>query len=1144
MKRFYFCAILILSVVLAMAQTLTETREFNVIPPAPDVASLLKFSETPVSPFTGQPNINIPIYTLREGSLSVPISIRYHGGGIKISEASGVVGSGWSLDAGGCISRTVYGLADEINSSVTQGLKGVFHLDDVTKALRDSVFGKYIPYGYVIGDAYADGMLPISICRFYNEGIRDVANDIFNINCMGISGVFAYEPNTGKKILSTPSAIKFDNENIFNGVLPIEYSIKDDKGTLYVFGSETAIDTTTSYHRHPYTINEFPDSVKTISAWHLSKLINITGDTIEFSYIKGRRRSVSLGVTQNLYIEDGTPNSYRVNTSASSASYIPSLISEIKTRTIIAQFKYSDDTETLTEIKILTNGLQPVLLQKYVFNHSSIPVASKMLKLLTEINQISPSNGNSSIKLYKFNYNSGNTASVNPYLAIDQWGYYNGIDNTSIVQSNTSAIVPYLGDRTARETYAKCGILTSINYPTGGSAEFTWEQNDYSYIKNSRLQPYTIRDTTVRVERISGKNTSVDIVSVNQLPPVTMEIEINGSTLLEIDMSKYMAEGMVDVLMWDEYKRTHYHYDYIERDMENYPRFEIRNSDDDLLFYKFIDESQCSTLHTKGLEPGRYKLRIVNPVGFYCDSCNGANVNSINGFFGNSADSNGDYGYISVKITETSESYSSYTKPWGGLRIAEISYIADNALPITKQYYYKDGDINSHYSSGTIGEVPYYQSVMYRIATVSEGHVADFDNDFTKRIGFHSSGLYSTPNGGSHIEYPEVWEQYEGDSLIVRYDSQRQTPDVAQASFYDYISGGSRMNTSKAHFRGNLITKSYYKGDKIYRCEINNYDIIEDENTPNFCGDFTRVLNVDRLYNHTPTGEQVSSDYTTCIYKIIPYRKHLMSTQNFEYINGTYTTDYYEDPFDYTDSVAYTYFDDSSSLMSQVLRSKMTKNSLGEIETTYYSYLKASDNSYVSLPQTEVMVCNGKIISGKRMEYDQNNRLKATYLAPSGISAESQFHLGLNYGTTEALLDIIDIPEYTYRYDSNGNIIEISYDGIPMAAYLWSYQGSHPVAEIRGIGYDEMTEMLPANLRPSTLSDRCDVTESELNTLRSIFPDKDVITITHHWFVGVTSLTDSRGIVTRYNYDEFGRLDNVKDYNNYFIKKFVYNYVN
>ncbi len=37
MKRFYFCAILILSVVLAMAQTLTETRVFNVIPPAPDV---------------------------------------------------------------------------------------------------------------------------------------------------------------------------------------------------------------------------------------------------------------------------------------------------------------------------------------------------------------------------------------------------------------------------------------------------------------------------------------------------------------------------------------------------------------------------------------------------------------------------------------------------------------------------------------------------------------------------------------------------------------------------------------------------------------------------------------------------------------------------------------------------------------------------------------------------------------------------------------------------------------------------------------------------------------------------------------------------------------------------------------------------
>ncbi len=88
------------------------TNKYSIVPPAPEVANLSNFSDISVSPFTGQPNIEIPIYTLKEGSLSVPVTLSYRGGGIKQNELSGIISKGWTLMAGMTISRTVYGLPD------------------------------------------------------------------------------------------------------------------------------------------------------------------------------------------------------------------------------------------------------------------------------------------------------------------------------------------------------------------------------------------------------------------------------------------------------------------------------------------------------------------------------------------------------------------------------------------------------------------------------------------------------------------------------------------------------------------------------------------------------------------------------------------------------------------------------------------------------------------------------------------------------------------------------------------------------------------------------------------------------------------------------------------------------------------------
>jgi hypothetical protein len=84
----------------------------RIIPPSPNAASLGQFGDIPVSYYSGIPEITIPIYTIKCGCITLPISLNYHASGIKVAQESGWVGLGWSLFAGGVITRTVCGYDD------------------------------------------------------------------------------------------------------------------------------------------------------------------------------------------------------------------------------------------------------------------------------------------------------------------------------------------------------------------------------------------------------------------------------------------------------------------------------------------------------------------------------------------------------------------------------------------------------------------------------------------------------------------------------------------------------------------------------------------------------------------------------------------------------------------------------------------------------------------------------------------------------------------------------------------------------------------------------------------------------------------------------------------------------------------------
>src|SRR5438093_8973344 len=94
---------------LSNAQTLPNGVNFQ----TPEVSAINKAIETPVSYYSGVPNISIPLYEIKVKDITVPVTLDYHAGGIRVDQDPTWVGLGWSLNYGGQITRKVRGAPDE-----------------------------------------------------------------------------------------------------------------------------------------------------------------------------------------------------------------------------------------------------------------------------------------------------------------------------------------------------------------------------------------------------------------------------------------------------------------------------------------------------------------------------------------------------------------------------------------------------------------------------------------------------------------------------------------------------------------------------------------------------------------------------------------------------------------------------------------------------------------------------------------------------------------------------------------------------------------------------------------------------------------------------------------------------------------------
>jgi hypothetical protein len=143
-----------------------------------------------------------------------------------------------------------------------------------------------------------------------------------------------------------------------------------------------------------------------------------------------------------------------------------------------------------------------------------------------------------------------------------------------------------------------------------------------------------------------------------------------------------------------------------------------------------------------------------------------------------------------------------------------------------------------------------------------------------------------------------------------------------------------------------------------------------------------------------------------------------------------------------------------------------------------------------------------------------------------------------------------------HDYDSKGNAKEVSKKDGSKIHYVWGYSQSQPIAKIEGYTDEELlsvnsyinTAINKSNLDTDTCLGSESCKEQELRqafiNLRNALPKAQITSYTYDPLIGVTSITDLRGRTVFYEYDEFNRLEFVKDQEGKILNENQYNYKN
>lgn len=133
-------------------------------------------------------------------------------------------------------------------------------------------------------------------------------------------------------------------------------------------------------------------------------------------------------------------------------------------------------------------------------------------------------------------------------------------------------------------------------------------------------------------------------------------------------------------------------------------------------------------------------------------------------------------------------------------------------------------------------------------------------------------------------------------------------------------------------------------------------------------------------------------------------------------------------------------------------------------------------------------------------------------------------------------------------YNSDGNLTQMYKQGDITTTVLYGYDGHYPVAKVVGATHSEVVTALSSTSLPFDGYSYNNATDVELitafNQVRTALPNAQIISYTYKPLVGVTTVTDPKGLSSYYHYDVYNRLERIEDYQGNVLEEYEYNFIN
>lgn len=1065
----------------------------SVFPPSPSAFKFSTYGNIPLNGSTGGFSYSIPLYTIAQHDISLPITLDYYSNGVKIDELAGIVGTDWNLNAGGVISRVVRGYPDENGQRWYPE-----YMNPSTDEIKKKIY------------AIANGQSTI-----------DVERDWFSFNVNGISGSFYLDDNLNVIVNSkeyVKISLKMGQGGTYGTVS--SFTLIDKKGYTYIFGgSEDYLEGTIASS----TSNVGPKE-KCYSSWFLKEIISPNHNKISFIYQNNLMSyntgtSFSLTYDQNCNCDGIVSESYKsiYSPNVSFSNMKSRVISEIQFANSSIVFNYNTQRldgggVSLKDVNIKSGN---DIIRKILFNYDMVYTngvhpyeklkTDNSLKYRLFLQDIIFTNKDETLKeKYSFEYFEKAKLPIRLSFSKDKYGYNNGSSNSSAFSSSlqqdptvyslmyyNSGMSYATANLEVNPSVVYYGMLKKIQYPTGGYTEINYEGNS-NIVMGSSLK-YTNQFAEIMTNCSAGSVNSATLTFTSNGTPLHIA---GGASLQEVPGC---AAPSPDPL--------HDKYSLVLRDVTK--------------------GTIAFSLNKKYTDSGINTDKNFAPVSNGTNYDGKAPFNTIEGH---------EY-EITLKILAKkfnpstgllSISYNAIAVPVentiyaGGARVKNIVDYDNGGKAYNKRRFYYNGLDQYPSSKSTLNDVlrpQYYNRISYMKDCISSCNKSDPSEEY-KRITIYSSSnssLYNDRKQSSY--YTNITEFIEKDGM---------NNGAIERNFYE-IAGNESNTITGPNIPGipySNESDGYYGllvKEQVYKSELEKYILVNATQYKYLSSPMKSLSshvirkNYEGITNTPQAGEYGTNIDNISISLYYNYIGTPLINQISEstFLSGGEVIS--QTSYEYGDSPYYN------------LKNKSVSSSKESLLKTKYLYAPDLVGQLASMDKlTEANRVGMPIISETLQKNSSGIEKQIAYTK----TTFAQFSVLNSKGVVEQLI----LPEFVYsptaddkritykKYDEYGNIIHYALNDASNVSYLWGYNGQYPIAEIKNATYDQVSAAL--GVSSESLSSASEPNFSRLAAMRNSSHLSSALITTYKYepLVGMTEATDPRGVTTYYSYDNFGRL--------------------